>query len=73
MALSVVAFTFFFSHAHSQSERKQLTQVYTGIFSLFLSEDMDQGGGVLELHTQELKMPHTMIMQDFGRWSSRTM
>ncbi|KAM6977241.1 zinc finger protein 711 [Aplochiton taeniatus] len=26
---------------------------------------MDQGGGVLELHTQELKMPHTMIMQDF--------
>lgn len=32
---------------------------------------MDQGGGVLELHTQELKMPHAMIMQDFGRWSSR--
>lgn len=28
---------------------------------------MDQGGGVLELHTQELKMPHAMIMQDFGR------
>uniref|UniRef100_A0A8C5CN54 Zinc finger protein 711 n=1 Tax=Gadus morhua TaxID=8049 RepID=A0A8C5CN54_GADMO len=27
---------------------------------------MDHGGGVLELHTQELKMPHTMIMQDFG-------
>uniref|UniRef100_A0A1A8FLZ0 Zinc finger protein 711 n=1 Tax=Nothobranchius korthausae TaxID=1143690 RepID=A0A1A8FLZ0_9TELE len=26
---------------------------------------MDQGGGVLELHTQELKMPHAMIMQDF--------
>ncbi|CAL8263468.1 unnamed protein product [Lota lota] len=26
---------------------------------------MDHGGGVLELHTQELKMPHTMIMQDF--------
>ncbi|KAJ3587478.1 hypothetical protein NHX12_011075 [Muraenolepis orangiensis] len=26
---------------------------------------MDQGGGVLELHTQDLKMPHTMIMQDF--------
>ncbi|XP_041692570.2 zinc finger protein 711-like isoform X1 [Coregonus clupeaformis] len=26
---------------------------------------MDDGGGVLELHTQELKMPHTMIMQDF--------
>lgn len=30
---------------------------------------MDQGGGVLELHTQELKMPHAMIMQDFGKWS----
>lgn len=28
---------------------------------------MDQGGGVLELHAQELKMPHAMIMQDFGR------
>ncbi|XP_035621183.1 zinc finger protein 711-like isoform X2 [Oncorhynchus keta] len=27
---------------------------------------MDHGGGILELHTQELKMPHTMIMQDFG-------
>ncbi|MCJ8733903.1 hypothetical protein PDJAM_G00229060 [Pangasius djambal] len=27
---------------------------------------MDQGGGVLELHSQDLKMPHTMIMQDFG-------
>ncbi|XP_036799228.1 zinc finger protein 711 isoform X3 [Oncorhynchus mykiss] len=26
---------------------------------------MDHGGGILELHTQELKMPHTMIMQDF--------
>ncbi|XP_048884339.1 zinc finger protein 711 [Brienomyrus brachyistius] len=26
---------------------------------------MDQGGGVLELHTQDQKMPHTMIMQDF--------
>ncbi|KAK2849299.1 hypothetical protein Q5P01_009133 [Channa striata] len=26
---------------------------------------MDQGGGVLELHAQELKMPHAMIMQDF--------
>ncbi|XP_030648354.1 zinc finger protein 711 [Chanos chanos] len=26
---------------------------------------MDQGGGVLELHSQDLKMPHTMIMQDF--------
>ncbi|KAF1384534.1 hypothetical protein PFLUV_G00121220 [Perca fluviatilis] len=26
---------------------------------------MDQGGGVLELHTQDLKMPHAMIMQDF--------
>ncbi|KAM6923813.1 zinc finger protein 711 [Xenentodon cancila] len=26
---------------------------------------MDRGGGVLELHTQELKMPHAMIMQDF--------
>ncbi|KAJ8254909.1 hypothetical protein GJAV_G00198730 [Gymnothorax javanicus] len=26
---------------------------------------MDHGGGVLELHTQDLKMPHTMIMQDF--------
>lgn len=30
---------------------------------------MDQGGGVLELHAQELKMPHAMIMQDFGRCS----
>ncbi|KAK6299274.1 hypothetical protein J4Q44_G00307840 [Coregonus suidteri] len=29
------------------------------------SKEMDHGGGVLELHTQELKMPHTMIMQDF--------
>lgn len=28
---------------------------------------MDQGGGVLELHSQDLKMPHTMIMQDFGK------
>lgn len=28
---------------------------------------MDRGGGVLELHSQELKMPHTMIMQDFGK------
>lgn len=36
-----------------------------------LGKVMDQGGGVLELHTQELKMPHAMIMQDFGR--SRTM
>ncbi|XP_062856452.1 zinc finger protein 711 [Trichomycterus rosablanca] len=27
---------------------------------------MDQGGGVLELHSQDLKQPHTMIMQDFG-------
>lgn len=27
---------------------------------------MDQGGGVLELHSQDLKMPHAMIMQDFG-------
>ncbi|XP_017329700.1 zinc finger protein 711 isoform X4 [Ictalurus punctatus] len=27
---------------------------------------MDRGGGVLELHSQDLKMPHTMIMQDFG-------
>ncbi|XP_045580111.1 zinc finger protein 711 isoform X1 [Salmo salar] len=26
---------------------------------------MDHGGGILELHSQELKMPHTMIMQDF--------
>ncbi|XP_028816267.1 zinc finger protein 711 isoform X2 [Denticeps clupeoides] len=26
---------------------------------------MDQGGGVLELHAQDLKMPHTMIMKDF--------
>lgn len=33
---------------------------------------MDQGGGVLELHTQELKMPHAMIMQDFGKWLSRS-
>lgn len=31
---------------------------------------MDQGGGVLELHAQELKMPHAMIMQDFGRHSN---
>lgn len=30
------------------------------------SKKMDQGGGVLELHSQDLKMPHTMIMQDFG-------
>lgn len=37
-------------------------------FSFLRSEDMDQGGGVLELHTQELKMPHAMIMQDFGGW-----
>lgn len=29
---------------------------------------MDQGGGVLELHTQELKIPHAMLMQDFGTW-----
>ena len=36
-------------------------------FSGFLVKNMDHGGGVLELHTQELKMPHTMIMQDFGR------
>ena len=41
---------------------------YTLSFPAFLlSENMDQGGGVLELHTQELKMPHAMIMQDFGR------
>ncbi|XP_034759718.1 zinc finger protein 711-like [Acipenser ruthenus] len=26
---------------------------------------MDQGGGGLELQSQDLKMPHTMIMQDF--------
>lgn len=32
---------------------------------------MDQGGGVLELHAQELKMPHAMIMQDFGRHSNK--
>ena len=36
-------------------------------FSGFRVKNMDHGGGVLELHTQELKMPHTMIMQDFGR------
>lgn len=60
-------FTFTFSNAHLQSKRKQLTRctLYFSVF--FLSEDMDQGGGVLELHTQELKMPHAMIMQDFGR------
>lgn len=46
--------------------------ICAAIFSLFLrSEDMDQGGGVLELHTQELKMPHAMIMQDFGRRISK--
>lgn len=45
--------------------------VYTLQFSAFFwSEDMDQGGGVLELHAQELKMPHAMIMQDFGRHSN---
>lgn len=30
------------------------------------SEIMDQGGGILELH-KDLKMPHTMIMADFGK------
>lgn len=39
--------------------------------ALSWSEDMDQGGGVLELHAQELKMPHAMIMQDFGRHSNK--
>ncbi|TRY91110.1 hypothetical protein DNTS_020403 [Danionella cerebrum] len=29
------------------------------------SQIMDQGGGILELH-KDLKMPHTMIMSDFG-------
>lgn len=50
------------------------TEVHTSLtaFSLYilapsLGKVMDQGGGVLELHTQELKMPHAMIMQDFGR------
>lgn len=28
---------------------------------------MDPGGGSLGLQTQESKMPHTMIMQDFGK------
>lgn len=27
---------------------------------------MDPGGGGLELQIQEAKIPHTMIMQDFG-------
>lgn len=27
---------------------------------------------MLELHAQELKMPHAMIMQDFGEWSKIT-
>lgn len=30
------------------------------------SQIMDQGGGILELH-KDLKMPHTMIMPDFGK------
>ena len=30
-------------------------------------EPMDKGGGLLELHSQDLKMPHAMIMQDFGK------
>ncbi|CDQ93942.1 unnamed protein product [Oncorhynchus mykiss] len=33
--------------------------------AFFKIKEMDHGGGILELHTQELKMPHTMIMQDF--------
>lgn len=28
---------------------------------------MDPGGGSLGLQAQESKMPHTMIMQDFGK------
>lgn len=30
------------------------------------SQIMDQGGGILELH-KDLKMPHAMIMPDFGK------
>lgn len=61
---------FFFSfHFHfSNAYEVKVNVMCAAIFSLFLkSKNMDQGGGVLELHTQELKMPHAMIMQDFGR------
>lgn len=61
-------------HCYFSNDRhlnlEKMIGVHFLIYSLFLSKNMDQGGGVLELHTQELKMPHAMIMQDFGMWLS---
>ena len=68
VVLLAAAFTFIISNSQYKKCKEAANIAYTVIFSPFLSEDMDQGGGVLELHTQELKMPHAMIMQDFGKW-----
>lgn len=69
----VILTAFFpFGFIFSSVYEVKVNVICAAIFSLFLrSEDMDQGGGVLELHTQELKMPHAMIMQDFGRQISK--
>lgn len=66
---AIIRFLFVFLISFKVNTSIDQFSAHNIIFSKFLlDQNMDQGGGVLELHAQELKMPHAMIMQDFGGW-----